>query len=216
MATRCCSPPDNVRSKRGPQMRNAEQVECLLDALAHHRRYDAELLHRVREFFFDGVGDEAAQRVLADVSHDVGEVAGFGITGGAAVDRHLARQRPAAEVGHEPVDRTEQRRLAHTGATDDETELALRDLAREVTDDGCCCARVPERHGGEPDHARATGIAPTNTMTHAAIGSTGQSRSCADGFSAAVPSCDITSSPAPTTPPQAATSHSGTDQGAGR
>ena len=60
-----------------PQLGDAEQVERLLDALAHHARLDRELLHRVGEFFLDRVGDEPGQRVLADHADHVGQVAGF-------------------------------------------------------------------------------------------------------------------------------------------
>ena len=38
MATRCCWPPDSVRSGAVAQLGDAEQVERLLDPLAHHRR----------------------------------------------------------------------------------------------------------------------------------------------------------------------------------
>ena len=57
------------------QVGEAEQVEGLLDAAAHHVGRQAERLHAVGELVLDGVGDEAGQRVLADVADDVGEFA---------------------------------------------------------------------------------------------------------------------------------------------
>ena len=67
IATRCCWPPDRVRRSRRAQVGDAEQVEGLLDPAAHGRRVEAELLHAVGQLLLDGVGDEAGDRVLADV-----------------------------------------------------------------------------------------------------------------------------------------------------
>ena len=74
------------------QVGDAEQVERLLDPLAHHVGRKAELLHRVGELFLDGVGDEAGERILADEADDVGQVAWLVRAGVAAVDRHPARR----------------------------------------------------------------------------------------------------------------------------
>jgi hypothetical protein len=54
-----------------PKIGDPEQVESLLDALAHDIRCQSQLLHRVRQLVLDGVGDEAGKRVLADDADDV-------------------------------------------------------------------------------------------------------------------------------------------------
>ena len=75
-ATRCCSPPDNVRSARRRSAGDAQQVEHLLDPAPHHVRLGtASCSMPVGELFLDRVGDEARQRVLADHADDVGELA---------------------------------------------------------------------------------------------------------------------------------------------
>ena len=94
------------------QVGQPEQVERLLDALAHHARLDRELLHAVRELFLERVGDAARERILRDDADDVGQLARRDACGVAAVDRHPAAERAAGEVRHESVDRAEQRRLA--------------------------------------------------------------------------------------------------------
>ena len=97
-----------MRQRPPAQLRDAQQVDRLLDALAHDGRRDAELFHHVREFFFDGVGDERAQRVLADVADHVGEVARHVVTRRSSVDDYLAAQLAAREVRDEAVDRAQQ------------------------------------------------------------------------------------------------------------
>ena len=73
------------------QVGEAEQVQDLLDALAHDRRIEREVLHRVRELLLDGVGHEPGDRVLADVADDIGELARRVGPRVAAVDRDRAR-----------------------------------------------------------------------------------------------------------------------------
>ena len=65
MATRWRSPPDSVRSGRSLRCGQAEQVEGLLHALAHHVGGQPERLHAVGELVLDHVGDEPGERVLA-------------------------------------------------------------------------------------------------------------------------------------------------------
>ena len=55
------------------QLGYAEQVEGLLDSLAHHIRGHRELFHAVGQLFLDSVGDEAGQGVLADHADHVGQ-----------------------------------------------------------------------------------------------------------------------------------------------
>ena len=87
------------------QVGDAEEVERLLDPLAHHRLRHRELLHGVGQLLLHGVGDEAGQRVLAHHAHHVGQVAGRVVAGVAAVDDHPPGEVAAGEVGHQAVDR---------------------------------------------------------------------------------------------------------------
>ena len=108
IATRCCWPPESVRSARSRSSAMPEQVERLLDPLAHHRLGHRELLHGVGQLLLHRVGDEAGQRVLADHADDVGEVARRVVAGVATVDDDPPGQVATGEVRHEPVDRTEE------------------------------------------------------------------------------------------------------------
>ena len=85
------------------QLGDAEQVEGLLDPLAHRRGGQPELLHPVGELLLDGVGDEPGQRVLADDADEVGEVAGPVVAGVAAVDAARGRSSvPPVKCGTRP------------------------------------------------------------------------------------------------------------------
>ena len=101
-----------VAQRAAAQLGDAEQVERLLDPLAHDVGRQPELLHAVGELLLDGVGDEAGERVLADHADEVGQLARWVVRGVQAVDGHPARQQSAGEVRHQPVDGPEQRRLA--------------------------------------------------------------------------------------------------------
>ena len=104
IATRCCWPPERLRSARGAQIGDAEQVEGLLDALAHHVGRKAQLLHRVRELLLDGVGDEAGERVLPHVPDGLGHVAGLVLSRVAPVDRARGPTRcPPVKWGTSPL-----------------------------------------------------------------------------------------------------------------
>ena len=112
------------------QLGDAEQVERLLDALAHGGRRQAELLHAVGELLLDRVRDEPGERVLPDDPHEVGEVARSVVAGVPPVDAHVPGERPPGEVRHPGAHRPEERRLARAGAAHDERELTLLD--REI------------------------------------------------------------------------------------
>ena len=85
--------PAGERAQRAiAELGDAEQVERLLDPLAHHRRRDGELLHRVGELLLHRVGDEPGQRVLPHHAHDVGEVSRGVGAGVATVDGDPARR----------------------------------------------------------------------------------------------------------------------------
>jgi hypothetical protein len=97
-----------VRTAPVAEVGDAEQVEGLFDAFAHGRGENGELFEAVGEFFFDGVGDELVQWVLADVTDEVGELAGRVGAGVAAIDGDPAGEGAAGEVRDEAVDRAEE------------------------------------------------------------------------------------------------------------
>ena len=105
------------RQRPAAQVRDTEQVEGLLDAAAHHRGLDRELLHHVGELFLDHVGDEARLRVLPDVADDVGQLARAEVPGVTPFGLHAALDVTAGEVGDEAVDGAQQARLARAGAS---------------------------------------------------------------------------------------------------
>ena len=109
------------------QLGETEQVEGLLDALAHDVGRDRQLLHAVRELFLDRVGDAARERILGDDADDVGQLARRMRARVAPVDRDSPAQLAAGEVRNEPVDRAEQRRLPAAGRADDDAQLAGRE-----------------------------------------------------------------------------------------
>ena len=91
IAARCSFAAGELTERACAQRREPEQVERFLDALAHHRRLDRELLHDVRELFLDGVGGAAGERILLHDADDVGELARRELAGVAPVDEHAAR-----------------------------------------------------------------------------------------------------------------------------
>ena len=141
-----------VAQRTRAQVGDAEQVEGLLDPLAHHVGRQAQLLHRVGELLFDGVGDEARERILSHVPDDLGHVPGLVLSRVTAVDRDATYKMASGEVGDESVDRAEQRRLARSCRTDDEAELALVDRQIDVPKHGAVASRVGERVDVESDH----------------------------------------------------------------
>ena len=134
------------------QRREPEEVEGLLDAAADRRRVQTHRLHAVGDLVLDDVRDERRRRVLLDEPDDGREVARSVLGGVESVDGDAARQRAAAEVRHEPVDGAQQRRLAAARGTDDEDELALGDLERDVVEAGSGGAGILHRHVLEGDH----------------------------------------------------------------
>ena len=135
------------------QVGQAEQVEGLLDALAHHVGRQPERLHAVGELVLHGVGDEAGERVLPDVADDVGEVAGTVLAGVPAVDDDAAGEGAAGEVRHQPVDGAQQRGLAGPGAADHEDQLALGDGEVDVVEHRPGRVGEPDAGPLERDHA---------------------------------------------------------------
>ena len=140
------------RCERSPsKCSDAEKVEHVLDAAAHHVGRDAEILHRVRELVLDGVGDEARGRVLADDADAVGELSRR-CDGRDAVNGHSSEQGTAGEVRDEPVHGSQQRRLPGARLSDDEEELALVDCEVRIDQRGRRRVGIRERHVVERDH----------------------------------------------------------------
>ncbi len=105
IATRCCCPPESVAQRSVAQLGDAEEIQCLLDAVAHDVGGQAELLHRVGQLLLDGVGGESRERVLGDEAHDVGQLARRVVARVAARDRHPAREVPPVKCGTRPLRR---------------------------------------------------------------------------------------------------------------
>ena len=120
----------------GAQLGEAEQVERLLDPLAHHVGREAELLHPVRELLLDGVGDEAGEWVLADDADDVGEVAGRvrRVSRPSTVD--APARCPPVKCGTSPLIAPSSVDLPDPGRADDEAQLALVDREVDVAQHG--------------------------------------------------------------------------------
>ena len=126
IATRCCWPPESVAIGTVAQVGEAEQVQGLLDAAAHHVGGEAQRLHSVREFVLDRVRHEVRQRVLAHRADHVREFARLVGSGVTARHRHPAAQGAAREVRDQSVHRAEHRRLADAGRSDQQHQFALR------------------------------------------------------------------------------------------
>ena len=133
-----------------------EEIEGLLDAFAHDRGGHGELFHGVGELVFDGVGDEAVDRVLHDHADHVGEIAGPVVAGVVPVDGDAPGEGAAGEVGNQSVDGAQECRLARAGATDDEAELALDDVHVDVAQRRGGRVGIGDGDVVEADHATAT------------------------------------------------------------
>ncbi len=159
--------PRELAQRDVAQLGDAEQVEGLLDPLAHGGGRKAELLHAVGELLLDGVGDEPGERVLPDDADQVGEVAGPVVAGVAAVEADVAGQRAPGEVRHPPAHRPEQGRLARAGAPDDEGELALVDGEVDAPQHGLGRPRQGDGHLRQGDGVLSHAPAPPR-VPHAA------------------------------------------------
>ena len=114
------------------QLGDAEQVEGLLDPLAHDVGRDGQLLHAVGQLLLDRVGDEAGQRVLADDADDVGQLPGLVGPRVAAVDRTRPASVPPVKWGTSPLTAPSSVDLPTPGPPDDERQLALVDAQVHV------------------------------------------------------------------------------------
>ncbi len=110
-----------------PQVGDAQEIEGLLDTLAHDIRRNCQLLHAVGKLLLDGVGGEAGEWILSDHPDHVGQLPWRTQTGLAPVDQHPPGHGAAGEVGDQTVDRTEQRGFAHPGAPDHQSQLTFVD-----------------------------------------------------------------------------------------
>ena len=158
------------------QLGQSEQVERFLDALAHHVGREGELLHPVRELFLDRVGDEARERVLADDTDDVGELARWMRARLAPVHQYAAGEMAAGEVRDQSVDRAEQRRLPDTGAADHEHELALVDREVDVAQHRRGRVRIGDGDVLEADHGTRTASGSARAGSGAGAVSVGRRR----------------------------------------
>jgi len=114
---------------------NAEQVERLFHPLTHHTCRQTQLLHRVGELFFYGVGHETGQRILADHPHHVGQFPRRMGSGISTVDDDPSGESATGEMRHEAIYRAEERRLTDSGLAHHESKLAFDYLHRHCAKD---------------------------------------------------------------------------------
>ncbi len=110
------------------QVVEAEEIKGVLHPTSHGFGWHADVLHRVGQLVLHRLGHERGQWVLPHEADDVGEVPRTVVLRRAPFHRDRAGQRPAAEVGHEPVDGPEQRSFPGTRFPDDHPEFALGDV----------------------------------------------------------------------------------------
>ncbi len=151
------------------QVGETEQVEGLLDALAHHLRWNGQLLHPVGEFLLHRVGDEAGQRVLPHHPDHVGQFTRRVVRGVPAVDGDPAAQGAAGEVRHQTVHGAEQGRLADTRPADHQAEFALRDVQVDVAQDGGVTALVHHADPVESDHLLTSVVVRSGVVRTAVV-----------------------------------------------
>ena len=159
--------------RKGPvaQLRDAEEVEGLLDASAHYVGGNPEVLHGVGKFVLDDVGDERGGRVLADIADRVGQVARPMRRGVASGNDDPPRERAAREVGDESARGAQQGRLARTGLASDEHELALVDKQVDLRQRGSVAALVGDAHASELERRGHVGAA-TSAVTATGLATT--------------------------------------------
>ena len=114
------------------QRGDAEQVEHLLDPLAHRHRRDAELLHPEGQLVLDDRRDELRLRLLED-EPDLGAQDPRAVAARVeTAHRHTAAEAAAGEVRHQPVQAAQHGRLAAAGRPGQHDEVALLDPPVDV------------------------------------------------------------------------------------
>ena len=151
-----------------------EQIEGVLDPPSHRARRDAEVLHRVGQLVLDDVAHEARRRVLAHHADQVGELTRREGASRPSSYPDLAGEPATGEVRHESVDRAEKGRLARTGGTDHQTELAFVDPEVASAEHGNGYVRIGEGDVRELDHRSAPLAA--STTGRSAMGGTSTER----------------------------------------
>lgn len=136
------------------QPQETDQRERPLDARQHLRPRNGPQLERKRDLVLDPVDHHLCLRVLG---HDPDQLA----HGRRAVSRRRASgdldppsQPPACEVGHQPVQAAEQRRLAAAGWANHQCQLASTELQGDLAQRRLARARVGEGDALEPNHRR--------------------------------------------------------------
>ena len=85
------------------QVGDTQEIEGLLDPLAHDSRGDRQLLHAVGELFLHGVGGKVRRGILTDHPDDVGQLTWRRQTGLAAVDQTRPAMVPPVKWGTRPL-----------------------------------------------------------------------------------------------------------------
>lgn len=117
------------------QVGDAQEVEGLLDPLAHDIGGNCQLLHAVGKLLLHGVGGEAGERILTDHPNHVGQLPGRTCPSLAPVDQDPSGHGAAGEVGDQTVDGAEERGFAHPGASHHQSQLTFIDAQAYVSED---------------------------------------------------------------------------------
>ena len=124
----------------------AHGSQNLWNARQHLLTRHAQVLQRESDLVFDGCGEELRLRVLEHRAHVLGQRADRMVERIQAGHRGLPKKTSTVELGHDPVQRQAQRRLAGTRRPNQAQKLALADLERDVVQNQVRGARIPVRH----------------------------------------------------------------------
>ena len=142
----CHALPFSTRQRRDlpiPQRCDAEQIEYLLDSLAHRYRRHAELLHPEGEFVVDPARYELGLGILENEPREPGQYARAVVARVMAGDNDDSVERTAAEVRRQPVEAAQQCRFATAGRPGHRNEFARGDGPIQVPQGGGFALRVP-------------------------------------------------------------------------
>ena len=129
-------------------MRGTDGVERLVNLCPDLRRRRAEVLEPERDLVRDPGHHDLVLRVLEDGRDRPDEVGRPGAARVEAADDDRPAEAAAVEVGHEPGERAQKRRLPAAGRAEHGDDLAVVDLDRDVLERGRARLRVGVRRAG--------------------------------------------------------------------
>src|ERR1700730_17715588 len=116
-----------------PQRVDADLIDHFLDAFAHQRPREPEVLETKRELRFDVLEDELRLRMLKDETDMDPELSRWMLPRVEAADDDAATELAAGAVGDEAVEAAKQRRLSAARGAAEEDHLAGLHRCRDVT-----------------------------------------------------------------------------------